>query len=172
MRLLFVTLGLCIAFGTAAQKLNRKAPDPKKHGEMLVGYCNRDGFATIHSNFDSAFKAGYSSCYPDATLLQQIKSELKGIRITVVLGTWCGDSRDWVPRLYCILDKAGFNPKRLTAIAVDRERKAPVRELGRLQVQKVPTIIVFRGKREIGRIVEVPDDANLEAHLLRILQTK
>lgn len=152
----------------SAQKLNHKVPDPKKDRELLVGYCNREGFKTIQSNFDSAYQAEYHDYQPDKMILQQLSKNLKGIRITIVMGTWCGDSREWIPRFYKIMDQAGFNYKHLTLICVDRDKKAPVAELPGLKADRVPTYIFYRKKQEIGRIIEVPAGL-LEKDMLSIV---
>lgn len=87
------------------------------------------------------------------------------------MGTWCGDSRDWVPRFYKIMDMAGFNYKNLTLICVDRERKAGKLDISTLKIDRVPTFIVYKKKKETGRIVEVPSDL-LEKDLLNYIIAK
>lgn len=156
---------------TNAQKLNNKTIDPKRNNEMLIGYCNRSGFETINSNFDSCYLSEYSLYHPDSPTLQQIKTQLKGVKITLVLGTWCGDSKEWVPRFYKILDEIKFKPKNLTVIAVDRSKNAEGTHVNTLQIERVPTFIFYRGKTEIGRIIETPEGL-LEQHILKILKSK
>jgi len=151
-----------------AQKLNHKIPDPKKDRELLVGYCNREGFKTIQSNFDSAYQAEYHVYQPDKLILRQLSGNLKGVKITIIMGTWCGDSREWIPRFYKIMDQAGFNYRHLTLICVDRDKKAPVAELAELKPDRVPTYIFYRKKKEIGRIIEVPSGL-LEKNMLDIV---
>lgn len=166
-RLLFLALLLVPALAFA-QKLNQKAADPKKGNEMLVGCCDRDGFGAIHSNFDSAFKAEYPVYHADEATMKLLAGKLKGIRVTVVMATWCGDSKDWVPRFYKIMDGLHFNYKKLSLICVDRDKKAPGTIVETLNIERVPTFIFYRKKAEIGRIVEVPADL-LEKDILKIL---
>lgn len=151
-----------------AQTLNQKAPDEKRNNEMLVGYCNRDGFKTIHSNFDSVFQVEYANFKPDKATLEQIPGKLKKLKVTVVMGTWCGDSKDWVPRFYKIMDQVGFDYNNLTLICVDHTKMAPVKNLAKLKIQKVPTFIFYHKKHELGRIVETPADL-FEKDMLKIL---
>ncbi|MEI6059838.1 MAG: thioredoxin family protein [Bacteroidota bacterium] len=166
-KLVILALIILPALGMA-QKLNHKAADEKKNNEMLIGYCNREGFATVNSNFDSAYKAEYSVYRTDAATMKLLAGKLKGARITVVMATWCGDSKDWIPRFYKVLDELNFNYKRLTLICVDRSRKAPGTMVETLNVDRVPTFIFYRKKVELGRIVEVPADL-LEKDMLKIL---
>jgi len=149
------------------QKLNQKTTDPKKNNEMLIGYCNRDGFATINSNFDSAYKAEYQIYRADAETMKQLAGKLNGIKITLIMGTWCGDSKEWVPRFYKIMDELNFDYKNLTLICVDRSRKAQGTNVDALNIELVPTFIFYRNV-ELGRIVEVPSDL-LEKDILKIV---
>lgn len=153
---------------TFAQKLNQKTPDEKKGNEMLIGYCNRDGFATVNSNFDSVYRAEYPIYHADEATMKQLAIKLKGVKITVVMATWCGDSKEWVPRFYKIMDELKFNYKNLTLICVDRSKKAPGTNVDALKIELVPTFIFYRKKVELGRIVEVPVDL-LEKEILKIL---
>lgn len=140
----------------AQKKMNQKAVDPKKNNEMLVGFCNRDGFKMINSNFDSAFVTGYSAYKPDEATVNELAGKLKGIKITIVMATWCGDSKEWIPRFYKIMDDAGFKYKNLTLISVDRDKKASGTNVETYKVDLVPTFIFYRNKLELGRIIEFP----------------
>jgi len=165
--LIYLALFLFPAF-SYAQKMNCKTTDPKKNNEMLVGYCNREGFSSVQCNFDSAFKVEYPIYKADTETMKQLASKLKGIKITLVMATWCGDSKEWVPRFYKILDELDFNYKNLTLICVDREKKAAGTEVEKLNIEKVPTFIFYRKKTELGRIIEVPVDL-FEKDILKIL---
>lgn len=170
-RLLIIIMSVMLTIPALSQKLNQKGHDPKKNCELLIGLCSRDGFATINSNFDSAYRAEYPLYQPDKSVIEQLKPNLKGIRITLVMGTWCGDSREWVPRFYKIMDQAAFNYKNLTLICVDRDKKAGNYDVSTLKIERVPTFIIYKKKKELGRIVEVPYDL-LEKDLLKWITKK
>jgi len=166
-RLIFLALVMIPALAFT-QKLNQKTADTKKNNEMLIGYCNRDGFATVKCNFDSAYKAEYSAYHADEATMKQLSEKLKGVKITIVMATWCGDSKEWVPRFYKIMDQLNFNYKNLTLICVDRSKKAPTTNVENLKIDLVPTFIFTRKKTELGRIIEVPADL-MEKEILKIL---
>ncbi|MGV8039887.1 MAG: peptidylprolyl isomerase [Thermoanaerobaculaceae bacterium] len=91
--------------------------------------------------------------------------------LVVAMGTWCGDSREQVPRLQAILaalgERSPFAAPRL--VGVDRSKWID-RELYPFgQVELVPTIVVTVGGSEIGRIVETPASGKIEKDLARIL---
>lgn len=168
MKKLVVLILIILPAMVFAQKLNHKTTDPKKGNEMLIGYCNRDGFATVNSNFDSAYKAEYPIYKTDAQTMKQLAGKLKGVKVTVVMATWCGDSKEWVPRFYKIMDELKFNYKNLTLICVDRKKQAPGTHVENLKIELVPTFIFYRKKVELGRVIEVPADL-MEKEILKIL---
>lgn len=168
MKKLFFLALILIPGMTFAQKLNQKTSDEKKGNEMLIGYCDRDGFATVNCNFDSAFKAEYPIYKAEEATMKQLAEHLNGVEVTVVMATWCSDSREWVPRFYKIMDELDFAFKNLTLICVDRSKKAPGTIVDELKIELVPTFIFYRNKTELGRIIEVPGDL-MEKEILKIL---
>jgi thiol-disulfide isomerase/thioredoxin len=112
---------------------------------------------------------------PDAAAAQGLLQVAPGADVTVYFGTWCGDSRREVSRLFRALDaaaaSAGTLPFPLRLVAVDEAKQRPeaaVREAG---LRYVPTFVVRRDGHEIGRIVEVAPHG-IEVDLLALLTGK
>jgi len=91
-----------------------------------------------------------------------------GITIKIVLGTWCPDSRREVPRFMKVLDIWQFPSERLTFIGVDDAKLSPVGEYESLNIQRVPTFIIYKNNIEAGRIIENPV-TSLEQDIVDIL---
>jgi len=112
---------------------------------------------------------------PDHSVVELIASSLlPGDRIEVYLGTWCDDSQREVPRFLKILDllEMTHNTKLpVSYVAVDRSKRNPAALLAGKGIEKVATFVVFRGDKEMGRIVETPDGL-LEDHLLQLFVKK
>jgi len=149
-----------------AQKINQKMMDEKSGKEILLGYCNRDGFYT--SAFDSSYQVNYQSYVTDKLVMEKLKSRMSDLAITIVMGSWCGDSKEQVPRFYRILDELSFDYTKLTLLCVDRTKKAGDIPMEDLKISLVPTFIFYRNAKEIGRITETPEDT-LEKDFLKIL---
>lgn len=109
---------------------------------------------------------------PDAKAVADIKAVDKETDVTIVFGTWCGDSKYYVPRLLRALHDAG-NPKvRVKLVGVDNQFHQPIDVVQPRRLVNVPTVIVERGGREIGRIIETPATASAEEDLAAILHEK
>lgn len=117
------------------------------------------------------FKPEYSSYKMDIPTITELKKINKtGLKIRLFIGTWCSDSHTQVPRLYKILDEIGFNRKNIELVALSRQMNSPSGEEAKENIQKVPTIIVDRFGKNLGRIVESPESGYLEKDLLKIIK--
>ena len=84
------------------------------------------------------------------------------------MGTWCGDSKRETPRFYKVLDEADFNLKNLELITVNRSKKTPDNLQEGLDIIKVPTFIIYKNNKEVGRFVERVRES-LEKDILKIV---
>ncbi|MBK9569524.1 MAG: thioredoxin family protein [Chitinophagaceae bacterium] len=106
---------------------------------------------------DTSFKwyaenlKGYS---PNTVALEGLTKNKDSIQLLVFMGTWCEDSHFIIPKFYSLLDAAGFSQDRVTLIGVDREKKTLSHLSEALNVKNVPTILVMKNGKEIGRVIE------------------
>lgn len=150
-----------------AQQRNTVITDEKTGKPMLIGFIDRS--ALVDTAFSSWFDPEFKEYEVDIASLENVEDNLKDISFTIVLGTWCSDSHEQVPRFLKILDILNFNQEEnITMIAVDRHREGQENEVDDLDIKFVPTFIVFRNSVEIGRIIETPQ-ASLEKDLALIL---
>ncbi len=168
MRNLFFVIFLVIIYSnsTYAQKYNKIIIDTKTNKEILYGKCNVDGLKK--TEFGDIYKIEYKYYIPDSNILHKIKPLLKKIKFQVIMGSWCGDSQQQIPRFIKLLDKLEYKNRKLAILAIDHFFKAKDFEKGTNKIEKVPTIIILRKGKEIGRIIETPKET-LEKDLLNIL---
>jgi hypothetical protein len=106
---------------------------------------------------------------PDTARLAELRGVKPGWSVEVVYGPWCSDSAREVPRFIALLSALKDDAPETRWVAVDRDKREPVSEVRRLGIERVPTFVVSRGGRELGRIVETAEPS-LEILLLRILK--
>ncbi len=140
--------------------------DEKSGKPMLVGEITREAFKD--TSYYWWFNSEYEIYKPDKPVLDSIKQKLENIEITMVIGTWCSDSRREMPRLFKILDSLNFPQDKIKMIAVDRDKKDLSGEAEKLSIELVPTFIFYRDGKGLGRITEAPVET-LEKDMNRIL---
>ena len=160
------TILLMLVFTITAQDKNKISVDSKSGKPMLVGLCDREAF--VDTNFAWWFNSGYKYYSPNDSVVTKLDSVKIDYTIKIVMGTWCSDSRREVPRFYRLLDELKFPDAKVTLINVDRMREVSEINMDDLNILLVPTFIIYRGGKEIGRIVETPIET-LEKDLLNIL---
>ncbi len=116
------------------------------------------------------WKAEYMIYQPDSEVVQRLHAIQQDVDIVCVMGIWCPDSRAGVPSFLKALHEAHNPHLKITIYAVDRKLQDPSKSAEKYGVKRVPTFIVFRDGKEIGRMVEIPE-TTFEADLLEILQT-
>lgn len=166
---LFLTAVLILSFFLTAfsQQMNRVIKDSRLNTDVLVGPCNLNGLQ--NGIFAPWFNSQYKNYIPNAKVINEIKKNINKTHITIVFGSWCGDSKMQMGRFYKILNEVGFNTKNLRTIAVDYSLKVPGMNIKRLKIKRIPTFIVYYKGKEIGRIVESPS-VTLESDLENILR--
>ncbi|TXF79434.1 TlpA family protein disulfide reductase [Chryseobacterium sp.] len=161
---------LCMFTGcTAQQAVPNQEVTTEKDGKMLLGTQTKDQL--LKAPFSEWYAKEHEEYALDKTAVPELmKSNLNDYQITLVMGTWCEDSHREVPRLMKILETVKFPDENLTMIAVDRQKKSPAGEEEKFRIEKVPTVIVQKDGKEVGRITESPTSGWLERDLLQIIK--
>jgi len=105
----------------------------------------------------SWFRSGTDAYQPDPGQVAKLAAPLKDYRLVVLLGTWCDDSQNLVPKLYKTLQEANYPLASVTLIGVNRAKETKSRDQKVYDLQRVPTIIIYKAEKEIGRIVETAE---------------
>lgn len=166
----FAAISLLALQSCDAQKVvvNRQV-ETQNDGSMLLGTQTIDQFQK--TPFSDWYTKEHDEYKIDETSVAELKKEkLNSYQIVTFLGTWCEDSHREFPRLMKILEAVDYPDAKLTIIAVNKKKEAPNGEEGLYNIQKVPTIIVKKYGKEIGRIIEFPKTGFLERDLLEIIK--
>lgn len=143
-------------------------PKEVKAEKMLLGKQSLQNVS--QAPYSEWYQPEYDGYKTDAATMQKLKeADLYKYQITTFLGTWCEDSHREFPRFVKILQEAGYPEQQLEIVAVDRTKSAPNGEEVPFDVHKVPTFIIQKDGKQIGRIIEYPKSGFLEKDLLEII---
>lgn len=155
---------------TFAQKVvvNREV-DSEKDGKMLLGAQLKEQF--LKEPYSEWYVKEHDEYAIDKNAVAELKKKkLNSYNIRVFIGTWCEDSHRDFPRLMKVLEEANYPMDKVEIIALNRKKESPSGEEGKFNIQKVPTIIVERYGKELGRIIEMPTTGYIERDLVEILK--
>ncbi len=162
---------LLIIFSSCSITVNKIITDERTGKKELAGTVNRKGFQK--KEFKTWFNKGYEEYVPDAKVINKLKNKTlyKGVKIKIIFGTWCGDSRRELPRFYKIVDTANIPENIIGLTAVDTKKSSRDKKLEGIEFTRIPTFIFYKNGKEIGRIVESTKES-LEKDMLKILEKK
>jgi thiol-disulfide isomerase/thioredoxin len=150
MKKIFLALLISCSIGNAFSQGYEVIREGNNH--ILKGFISRDLLEkdTTYKWYASS-RNGYT---PNAEALTALTKDRDSIQLLVFMGTWCGDSHFIIPKFYSLTDAAGFSQDRITLLGVDRRKKTISHLTEALEVKNVPTIIVMKNGKELGRVVE------------------
>lgn len=154
-------------------------------GEILaqspLTYLNADGEKHLAGEFDlNILKTDttYQSWYDQSAKIFKLsgkntdwKKSLEETEVEIFLGTWCGDSKRWVPQFVQLWNELGLDEKQLKFTALydgeEQYKQGPNGEEKGKLIHRVPTFIFKKDNNEYARIVEFPAN-DLETDLAQI----
>lgn len=135
--------------------------------KIVKGFISKQDLAT-----DPAFtwfaqnQQGYT---PDQNALQALRANRDSINIIAFGGTWCGDTKYVLPKFFVLADAAGLSQERITLLGVDENKKTIQHLSEAFGITNVPTIIVMKNGKELGRVVEYGHSGLFDKDLGEIL---
>ena len=106
---------------------------------------------------------------PDGAIVERLRAIDAPVTLQVVLATWCGDSRQHVPRLLKSIARAANPNITVELTGIGPEFVTPMAVIAEENITNVPTVIVRRAGREIGRMVETPAAKSVEEDVADIV---
>ena len=111
------------------------------------------------------------SYFPKLDVIGKLQVIDRPLRIEVILGTWCPDSKEHICAFFKIMEMADNPLISVSYIGVPKEKEARKEYIEGKNIIKIPTFIIYFQDQEIGRIIETPKKS-LEEDLLDIMLEK
>ena len=121
--------------------------------KLLKGIISRD-ILEKDTSFTKWYRENLKGYTADRNAIAGLKKNADSLELLVFMGTWCEDSHFVIPKFFNLLDQTGFPREKVTLIAVDRNKKTISHLAEALNVQNVPTIIVMKKGKELGKVIE------------------
>ena len=117
----------------------------------------------------SWFQKNYKLGNPDADAVDAFKKHAGDFQVLIFAGTWCPDTQNLLPQFYQLTDAAGYPDSSITLIGVDNEKTT----LGNLHTTfhlvDVPTFIILKNGKEVGRVIEYGESGEAMKELGKIV---
>jgi hypothetical protein len=173
MNKIFIALtAMAISYTCHAQKTYEILADSAQdNAKMLRGMITKEDI-----DQDTAFGWYAESLRiyprPDSAAVAAFRANKDSIYFIVFGGTWCEDTHFVLPKFFKIQEASGFPESRIALFAVDRNKHSTGNIAQALNVSNVPTIIVMKDGKEMGRIVEYGKTGYWDKELADIINGK
>jgi hypothetical protein len=98
------------------------------------------------------------------------KDHMDSMKVEIICGSWCHDTREQVSRFSKILDSLSFPLDSVNYHFVDRDKNAYDSGFAtQYEFSNIPVFVFYRNGAEIGSIIETPD-STLEVDMKTILK--
>ncbi len=165
---LFLALAILSGFTINAQSHFDISQDSINGSKILKGFVTKkDMTADTALAWFAENQKGYTAY---AKAVEALKKN-KDVQIVAFMGTWCEDSKFVIPKLYAVTEAAGYPEKSITLFGTDRNKTTIGNLAEAFKLVNVPTIIVMKEGKEIGRIVEFGKYGMFEIDLSQILNS-
>lgn len=138
---------------------------------LVTSHQSKAGAMTIEELYETApvWRAIADVYEPDAQLVERLRAIDAPVTLQVVLATWCGDSRQHVPRLLKSVALANNPNIHVELLGIGPEFLTPMDVITGENITNVPTVIVRRDGQELGRFVETPASPTIEEDVASIV---
>jgi thiol-disulfide isomerase/thioredoxin len=120
--------------------------------KIIKGFITKQELST-DSSF-AWFAQNQKGYVPEQNALRALRLNRDSVNILVFGGTWCSDTKFVIPKFFALADAAGLSPDRITFLGVDHNKKTIQHLSETFNITNVPTIIVIKKGKEIGRVIE------------------
>lgn len=169
MKKIFILAFMIIAGSSSfaqAQEISRD----EEGNKVVRGFLSRQSLST-DTSFEW-FNKNQKGYVPDQEALTAFRNNRDSIFIVAFGGTWCSDTKFVLPKFFVLADAAGISPDHITVIGVDHNKKTIQHLSETFNIINVPTIIIMRNGKELGRVIEYGEHGMFDHELGEIVEGK
>ena len=107
---------------------------------------------------------------PDTATLNAFERTKGKLQFVVFGGTWCEDTQFVLPRFFKLQEMSGVPDNTVTFFGVNREKKSLGNIAAAFGITNVPTIIVMKDGKELGRVIEYGKTGKWDKELAELLK--
>lgn len=168
MKSLILVLALSVALCNGWAQTRYETLSERPNEKSIVGFLTKD--VLLGEPFANWYQENYAAYQAHKQGLSSLTHYRDSIQILAFMGTWCDDSHFVIPRFYAMASQAGLDEKRIVLIGVNRKKESWGDLTKTFNIINVPTLIVFREGKEIGRVVEYGKYGQFDRELGEIIQ--
>jgi thiol-disulfide isomerase/thioredoxin len=117
----------------------------------------------------SWYKSSQTFYSPDSAVLNSFKKAKDSLAFVIFGGTWCDDTQYILPKFFKLQELSGIADDHVTLFGVDRSKTTSGHIAEAMGITNVPTIIIMKNGKEVGRVVEYGKTGKWDEELADII---
>lgn len=163
---LFCSVLSISAFSQAQYEILKDEKHPEEH--ILRGIINKY-VVQNDSSYYNWYNSSARSYRPDTATLSAFERAKGKVQFILFGGTWCDDTQFVLPKFFKLQEMSGVTDSSVTFFGVNRAKKTLANIADAFNIVNVPTIIVMKDGKELGRVVEYGTTGKWDKELADIL---
>lgn len=141
----------------------------EKHPEQYIlrGIINK--YLVQNDTSFNWYNQSQSYYNPDTATLNAFERAKGKYQFIIFGGTWCEDTHFVIPKFFKLQEKSGIPDDAVTFFGVDRAKTSLGNICKAFNVTLVPTVIIMKDGKEVGRVVEYGKTGKWDKELVAIL---
>ena len=170
MKKLLVLSFVAIGFLNANAQKPFTATVDNSNVTILNGIIQKNDLTT-NAAFTSWYTTNQAGYKIDTSITKVMASTKDKVQYVVFGGTWCGDTQYILPKFFKLQEQSGLSEHSISFYGVDRSKKTLGNIADAFKIINVPTIIVMKDGKEVGRVVEYGKTGKWDTELAQLLKT-
>jgi thiol-disulfide isomerase/thioredoxin len=158
-----------VSIASFSQTPYTSTPDEKHNGGIILnGIISK--YILENTPAFNWYQSSRSSYHPDSSLLNSLEKAKTSIQFIIFGGTWCEDTQFILPKFFKWQELSGFPDAAISFFGVNRNKKTLGNMADAMKITNVPTIIVMKDGKELGRVVEYGKTGKWDTELSQLLK--
>jgi thiol-disulfide isomerase/thioredoxin len=160
-----------MVIGTAAlAQAQYEITTAERHNKqkILRGIINK--YLLMNDPAYSWYQANQTVYTPDTATLSAMEKAKGKVQFVVFGGTWCEDTQFILPKFFKLQEMSGISDNQITLFGVNEDKKSLGHITEAFGITNVPTIIVMKDNKEVGRIVEYGKTGKWDVELAQLIR--
>jgi len=166
--LLLSFVGL-VSFSAATAQASFTTTVDDKNVTILNGILTKNDVAE-NVAFKNWYAGNQTSYKADTAIINAMVTAKDKVQYVVFGGTWCEDTQFILPKFFKLQQESGTSENNISFYGVDRTKKTLGNLTAAFKITNVPTIIVMKDGKEVGRVVEYGKTGKWDAELAALLK--
>jgi thiol-disulfide isomerase/thioredoxin len=167
--ILFLVFAMLLSELSNAQTPYTSSPDEKNPGGIILN-GNISKYAIENNAAFDWYKKSQEAYKPEVSVLNALESAKSKVHFLIFGGTWCEDTQFILPKFFKLQELSGIPDNAIAFFGVNREKKTLGNVADVFNITNVPTIIILKDGKEIGRIVEYGKTGKWDSELAELVK--